>query len=166
MDWIGQRNLVDAAKAAGVEHIVVISSMGGTNPEHWLNTWGGCAAPLAWTKCWPRLFFQCEIAGMAICSMLKLSLFRQCNFLIWKRKAELYLISSGLQYTAVHPGRLTDDAVSPACSNEPYHASGCCADGLPLICFRGMHSTAPLMIKLLLPRSSWMEAVSRVLSHF
>jgi uncharacterized protein YbjT (DUF2867 family) len=31
------------------------------------------------------------------------------NILLWKRKAEEYLISSGLTYTIVHPGGLTLD---------------------------------------------------------
>ncbi len=30
------------------------------------------------------------------------------NILVWKRKAEDYLIKSGLKYTIIHPGGLTD----------------------------------------------------------
>ena len=30
------------------------------------------------------------------------------NILLWKRKAEEYLIKSGLKYTIIHPGGLTD----------------------------------------------------------
>jgi hypothetical protein len=30
---------------------------------------------------------------------------------VWKRKAEKFLIDSGLTYTIVHPGGLTDDEV-------------------------------------------------------
>ncbi|XP_059667836.1 uncharacterized protein At5g02240-like [Cornus florida] len=40
VDWIGQKNQIDAAKAAGVKHIVLVGSMGGTNPNHPLNTLG------------------------------------------------------------------------------------------------------------------------------
>ncbi|KAM7265310.1 hypothetical protein ACFE04_002993 [Oxalis oulophora] len=40
VDWIGQKNQIDAAKAAGVKHIVVVGSMGGTNPNHPLNSLG------------------------------------------------------------------------------------------------------------------------------
>ncbi|XP_047958117.1 uncharacterized protein At2g37660, chloroplastic-like [Salvia hispanica] len=40
VDWIGQKNQVDAAKAAGVKHIVLVGSMGGTNPNHPLNSLG------------------------------------------------------------------------------------------------------------------------------
>ncbi|XP_027072529.1 uncharacterized protein At5g02240 [Coffea eugenioides] len=38
VDWIGQKNQIDAAKAAGVKHIVLIGSMGGTDPNHPLNS--------------------------------------------------------------------------------------------------------------------------------
>lgn len=37
VDWLGQKAQVDAAKLAGVGHVVIISSMGGTNPQHPLN---------------------------------------------------------------------------------------------------------------------------------
>ncbi|VYS65608.1 unnamed protein product [Arabidopsis thaliana] len=40
VDWIGQKNQIDAAKVAGVKHIVVVGSMGGTNPDHPLNKLG------------------------------------------------------------------------------------------------------------------------------
>ncbi|KAJ6803009.1 uncharacterized protein M6B38_108415 [Iris pallida] len=40
VDWIGQKNQIDAAKAAGVKHIVQVGSMGGTNPNHPLNSLG------------------------------------------------------------------------------------------------------------------------------
>lgn len=31
------------------------------------------------------------------------------NILVWKRRAEVYLINSGLNYTIIHPGGLKDD---------------------------------------------------------
>ncbi|KAL8526923.1 hypothetical protein ACS0TY_015972 [Phlomoides rotata] len=40
VDWIGQKNQIDAAKAAGVKHIVLVGSMGGMNPNHPLNSLG------------------------------------------------------------------------------------------------------------------------------
>lgn len=40
VDWIGQKNQIDAAKAAGVKHVVLVGSMGGTNPNHPLNSLG------------------------------------------------------------------------------------------------------------------------------
>ncbi|KAL7095601.1 hypothetical protein ACP275_10G034500 [Erythranthe tilingii] len=40
VDWIGQKNQIDAAKAAGVKQIVVVGSMGGTNLDHPLNSLG------------------------------------------------------------------------------------------------------------------------------
>lgn len=38
VDWIGQRNQVDAARASGLRRVVLLSAMGGTKPEHFLNT--------------------------------------------------------------------------------------------------------------------------------
>ncbi|KAK1365424.1 Sanguinarine reductase [Heracleum sosnowskyi] len=40
VDWIGQKNQIDAAKAAGVKQIVLVGSMGGTNTSHPLNSLG------------------------------------------------------------------------------------------------------------------------------
>ncbi|XP_022865248.1 uncharacterized protein At2g37660, chloroplastic-like [Olea europaea var. sylvestris] len=40
VDWIGQKNQIDAAKAAGVKHIVLVGSMGGTIENHPLNSLG------------------------------------------------------------------------------------------------------------------------------
>ena len=37
MDWIGQKAQIDAAKAAGVRRVVLISSMGGTDRSNRLN---------------------------------------------------------------------------------------------------------------------------------
>eukprot|EP00667_Euglena_gracilis_P012678 EG_transcript_13034 len=80
VDWVGTRNQVDAAKAAGVSHFVMVSSMGGTQPDNFLNTIGK----------------KPDGTGGDI--------------LLWKRKGEQYLIQSGLKYTIVHPGGLLDQA--------------------------------------------------------
>lgn len=40
MDWIGAKALIDAAKAAGVKHLVYVGSMGGTQPDNFLNSIG------------------------------------------------------------------------------------------------------------------------------
>ncbi|MGV2827639.1 SDR family oxidoreductase [Myxosarcina sp. GI1(2024)] len=72
VDWLGQKNQIDAAKQAGVKHIVLVGSMGGTNPNHPLNRIGNG------------------------------------NILIWKRKAEQYLIDSGIDYTIIRAGGLLD----------------------------------------------------------
>lgn len=72
IDYRGQLNQIDAAQAAGVEHIVLVGSMGGTNPQHPLNKMGNG------------------------------------NILIWKRKAEQYLIDSGIDYTIIRAGGLLD----------------------------------------------------------
>lgn len=57
----------------GVKRVVVVGSMGGTQPDNFLNTLGNG------------------------------------NILAWKRRAEQYLVESGVPYTIVHPGGLLDD---------------------------------------------------------
>lgn len=72
IDYKGQQNQIDAAIAAGVEHIVLVGSMGGTQLNHPLNQLG------------------------------------QGNILVWKRRAEEYLIASGVDYTIIRAGGLLD----------------------------------------------------------
>ena len=83
VDWLGAKNQIDAAKRAGVKQFVFVSSMGGTQPDNFLNTIGKIAGD--------------ELSG---------------NILLWKRKAEEYLIraakGSNLKYTIIHPGGLLD----------------------------------------------------------
>ncbi|KMZ57198.1 Uncharacterized protein, chloroplastic [Zostera marina] len=40
VDWIGQKNQIDAAKTSGVNHIIVVGSMGGMDINHPLNRLG------------------------------------------------------------------------------------------------------------------------------
>nr|D5JWB3.1 RecName: Full=Sanguinarine reductase [Eschscholzia californica]ADE41047.1 sanguinarine reductase [Eschscholzia californica] len=40
VDWIGQKNQIDTAKKMGVKHIVLVGSMGGCDPDHFLNHMG------------------------------------------------------------------------------------------------------------------------------
>lgn len=74
VDWIGCKNQIDVAKEKGVEHIVLVSSMGVTpaknTPENTLNKLGGG------------------------------------DILVWKAKAEAYLMEQGVDYTIIHPGGL------------------------------------------------------------
>lgn len=79
VDWLGAKNQIDAAKRAGIKHFVFLSSMGGSQPENFLNTIGRVAGN--------------DLSG---------------NILLWKRKAEKYLIESGMKYTILHPGGLID----------------------------------------------------------
>ena len=72
IDYEGQRHQIDAAIAAGVEQIVLVGSMGGTQLNHPLNQLG------------------------------------QGNILVWKRRAEEYLIGSGIDYTIIRAGGLLD----------------------------------------------------------
>jgi NAD(P)-dependent dehydrogenase (short-subunit alcohol dehydrogenase family) len=83
VDWLGQKSQIDAAIACGVKHVVVCSSMGGTNPANMLNSIGRSTA----------------IDGSV----------KGGNILLWKRKAEMYLMKSGLTYTIVHPGGLLNE---------------------------------------------------------
>ena len=72
VDYQGQKNQIDLAIAAGVEHIVLVGSMGGTDENHPLNKMGNG------------------------------------KILIWKRKAEEYLVNSGTNYTIIRAGGLLD----------------------------------------------------------
>lgn len=81
VDWIGQKNQIDACPPG--THVVLCSSMGGTDPAHSLNALGRTANPDGTTS-----------GG---------------NILKWKRKAEVYLMESGLPYTIVHPGGLINE---------------------------------------------------------
>ena len=80
VDWLGQKAQIDAALAAGVKKIVLVSSMGGTQLDNFLNTMGGGGG-------------NDEKIG-------------EKNILLWKRKAEMYLVASGVDYTVIHPGGL------------------------------------------------------------
>ena len=84
VDWLGQKAQIDAAAACGSDtHVVICSSMGGTDPSNMLNGLGRETLADGSTK-----------GG---------------NILLWKRKAEKYLIDSGLPYTIVHPGGLLNE---------------------------------------------------------
>lgn len=73
VDWVGQKMQIDSAKKNGVNKVVLVGSMGGTQADNFLNSIG------------------------------------DGNILVWKRRAEAYLIRSGLNYTIIHPGGLKDD---------------------------------------------------------
>mmetsp|Transcript_50908 Transcript_50908/g.75469 ORF Transcript_50908/g.75469 Transcript_50908/m.75469 type:complete len:327 (-) Transcript_50908:217-1197(-) len=79
VDFEGQKAQVDLAKKLGINHVVLVSSMGGTDPGNFLNSLGKNA----------------DGTGDG-------------DILIWKRKAEKYLINSDLHYTIIHPGGLTE----------------------------------------------------------
>lgn len=81
VDWVGQKNQIDAVKPG--THVVLCSSMGGTDPKHSLNSLGRTTNADGTT-----------VGG---------------NILKWKRKAEMRLVSSGLPYTIVHPGGLINE---------------------------------------------------------
>ncbi|MEL6581211.1 MAG: SDR family oxidoreductase [Cyanobacteria bacterium J06621_12] len=72
VDYQGQKNQIDLAIAAGIEQVVLVGSMGGTDENNPLNMMGNG------------------------------------KILIWKRKAEEYLVNSGLNYTIIRAGGLLD----------------------------------------------------------
>jgi hypothetical protein len=77
VDWVGQKAQIDAAKMAGANQVVIVSSMGGTDKNNRLNSLGNG------------------------------------NILVYKRKAEEYLIAQDIpSYTILHPGGLIDEKVS------------------------------------------------------
>lgn len=79
VDYEGAVAQIDLAKKLGISHVVLVSSMGVTNPDDFLNTLGK------------------DKDGNG-----------DGDILIWKRRAEKYLVDSGLQYTIIHPGGLKD----------------------------------------------------------
>lgn len=79
VDWLGAKYQIDSARKAGVKQFVFLSSMGGTQPDNFLNTIGK-----------------------------KEGDDRSGDILLWKRKAEEYLVKSKIGYTIIHPGGLLD----------------------------------------------------------
>ena len=73
VDYLGGKAQIDAARAAGLEQVVWVGSMGGTQSDNFLNTIG------------------------------------DGKILLWKRKAEKYLMDSGVKFTIVHPGGLLNE---------------------------------------------------------
>jgi len=99
VDWIGQKNQIDAALRRGMEtHVVICSSMGGTDPDHMLNRLGRTTTTTKTDKE--------EEDGTTSSTDTTTG----GNILRWKRKAEMYLSDSGLPYTIVHPGGLLNEA--------------------------------------------------------
>ncbi|CAJ1937870.1 unnamed protein product [Cylindrotheca closterium] len=79
VDYYGQIKQFNLAKKLGVKHVVLVSSMGVTDRSHFLNNVGK----------------KSDGSGDG-------------DILVWKRKAERYLVESGLDYTILHPGGLVD----------------------------------------------------------
>lgn len=85
VDWLGQKHQIDACPSG--THVVLCSTMGGTDPSNRLNEFGKETLPDGTVK-----------GG---------------NIVKWKRKAEVYLIdkskTNDLIYTIVHPGGLLNE---------------------------------------------------------
>lgn len=71
IDYLGTKNLIDAAQNQGVKHFILVSSL-----------------------CVSQLFHPLNLFWLV---------------LYWKKKAEAYLLASGISYTIVRPGGLKDD---------------------------------------------------------
>jgi uncharacterized protein YbjT (DUF2867 family) len=71
VDYIGTKNLVDAAKTKGIEQFVIVTSL-----------------------CVSKFFHPLNLFWL---------------ILYWKKQAEAYLTSSGLNYTIVRPGGLKNE---------------------------------------------------------
>ena len=85
VDYEGQKAQIDLAKRLGMKHVVIVGSMGGTDPSNFLNTIGK----------------NKDGSGNG-------------DILLWKRKAEVYLTESKLDYTIIHPGGLKDTPAGEA----------------------------------------------------
>ena len=79
VDFKGQVAQIDLAKHLKMKQVVLVSSMGGTDPSNFLNAVGK----------------NKDGSGNG-------------DILLWKRKAERYLVESGLDYAIIHPGGLID----------------------------------------------------------
>jgi NAD(P)H-binding len=79
VDYQGQVAQIDLAKALNMKQVIIVSSMGGTDPSNFLNAVGKNAGGTG-----------------------------NGDILLWKRKAERYLVESGLDYAIIHPGGLID----------------------------------------------------------
>lgn len=107
VDFEGQVRQIDIAKQLGVEHVVVVSSMGGTDPDNFLNKVGkrpdgsGNGDILLWKRKAERYLTEVGVhrhtnVFMPLCNLSFEHLFVACLF------------QSGLRYTIIHPGGLID----------------------------------------------------------
>lgn len=79
VDYEGQIAQIELAKELGIDQVVIVSSMGGTDSSNFLNSVGK------------------NLDGTG-----------NGDILLWKRKAEMNLVESGLHYSIIHPGGLID----------------------------------------------------------
>jgi len=89
VDYWGQVAQIDLAKKLGIRHVVLVSSMGGTDPDNFLNTVGTNRNRSSSKNNNDKRDGHGDI-------------------LLWKRRAEKYLVESGLDYTILHSGHLVD----------------------------------------------------------
>jgi hypothetical protein len=110
---LGQIAQIDLAKKIGVEHVVVVSSMGGTDPNNFLNSIGknkdgsGNGDILLWKRKAER--YLVEVRNKMDQSLSNKT--KACLFSIFNCLHVLCLpclVQSGLQYTIIHPGGLLD----------------------------------------------------------
>lgn len=126
MDWIGTKNQIDAVAATDpTTHVVLVSRMGGTDPHNPINEIGRVTLPDGQTKaavvnnikttlrqyianamivtfCYPFVAYRYVESK---CFYNAAEHLQGGDLLLWKRKAERYLVSSGLPFTIIHPGK-------------------------------------------------------------
>jgi len=110
VDYEGQMAQIDLAKKAGIKQVVVISSMGGTDPTNFLNSIGknpdgtGNGDILLWKRKAER--YLVEVCQYVFCNIVcqYTSHFSLHLFLFYCNN----VYQSGLYYTIIHPGGLKD----------------------------------------------------------
>lgn len=96
VDFEGQLAQFELAQRLGIPHVVLISSMGVTDPDNFLNSVGKNGHGHGHDNKNTQDNENDKKKGHG-------------DILMWKRKAEKYLVEeSGLDYTIIHPGGLVD----------------------------------------------------------
>ena len=111
VDWLGQKSQIDAAAAQGPgTHVVICSSMGGTDPNHMLNSLGRRTREDGSTEGGDILLWKRKASATLTMATLTMALL---TCLLWKRKAS----------TRASTGRLlTTDCLLPSCHCVPLTA--------------------------------------------
>lgn len=106
VDYKGQIAQIDLAKQLGIPHVILISSMGGTNPDNFLNSVGphGHGGILKWKREAEKYLVEVSRQNKSI----------PFEFLIVRVSDVVTFLpplinhQSGLDYTILHPGHLVD----------------------------------------------------------
>ena len=98
VDWIGQKNQIDVCPPG--THVVLCSTMGGTDPNHPLNNLGRV-----------KVTTENDDNDKDGTTTTTTTTYSGGNIVKWKRKSEVYLMNEkkDLVYTIVHPGGLINE---------------------------------------------------------